>query len=198
MTKIQQRVHDMKLYLFIISCCVVMVALSLSLLYQMNFFAVLCLTTLATVLVILVDGFVAGCARILPKRVANHQAKIYIVSKKEKQFYEKLKIRSWKEELPEIGHFTGFRKNKIAEPKSLEYVERFLMEICYGELGHFASIFLGFVILFFWMDVKIWLPISICVAIINGLLNIPFLFILRYNYYKLALLRKNILKKVSV
>ncbi len=184
----------MKLYLWIISCCVLLISFFISLLNDMSFLAVLTLTTLATVLVILVDGVVAGCARILPKGAANHQLSIYFVSRKEKQFYEKLKIRSWKDKLPEIGHFTGFRKNKIAEPKSLEYLERFLMEICYGELGHFASIFLGFTILFFLMDLKIWLPISICVAVINAMLNIPFLFILRYNYYKLAVLRKNILK----
>lgn len=185
----------MKLYLLIISCCVAMVSIILSLTYKTSFLAVLGLTTMATVLVILVDGAVAGMARMLPKRVANYRLKVYAVSKREKNFYEKLKIRNWKEKLPEIGHFTGFRKNKIADPKSLEYIDRFLLEICYGELGHFASIFFGFLILFFLYNLPIWQPICLCVAVINGLLNMPFIFILRYNSYKLLILRKSNIKK---
>ncbi len=188
----------MKLYLSIISCCVVLVSLFISLFYKANFFVVLSLTTLATILVILVDGTVAGMARIMPKRVANHQLKVYTVSKNEKNFYEKLKIRSWKEKLPEIGHFTGFRKNKIVDPKSVEYIDRFLMEICYGELGHFASLFFGFLILLILYDLPIWLPISVCVAVINAMLNLPFIFILRYNSYKLQILRSSNIKKQNL
>ena len=102
--------------------------------------------------------------------------------------------------MPEIGHFTGFRKNKIADPKSVEYLDRFLLEACYGELGHFWSVFLGFATLLlgfipFFPKMSLWLSISIPVAIINALMNLPSLFILRYNSYKLEVLRKSNLKK---
>jgi hypothetical protein len=44
---------------------------------------------------------------------------------------------------------------------------------------------------------KTWWAISIPVAIINVLLNLPSLFILRYNSYKLVVLRKSTIKKQS-
>ena len=187
----------MKLYAMIISCCVVAISAVVSLALHINFWWNLGLTTLATLAVILVDGLTAGLARISPKKVAQHDGKIYTVSAKEKQFYEKLKIRDWKEKLPEIGHLTGFRKNKIADPKSIEYLERFLLEICYGELGHFASLFTGFLIVCVYPFSSLWIAVSIPVAIINLILNLPFLFVLRYNSYKMEILRKKLLKRTS-
>lgn len=185
----------MKLYLLIIFACILVISAIVTLVSGLNFLYVLAFTAFAVVLVILVDALVATASRLLPAKCANHEKKIYTVSAKEKKFYEKLKIRKWKDRVPEIGHFTGFRKNKIADPKSVEYLDRFLLEACYGELGHFLSLFLGFSILLFFPLTGIWLAVSIPVAIINVLLNLPSLFILRYNSYKLEILRKSNLKK---
>ena len=143
---------------------------------------------------------VATVCRLLPEKFANHESKVYTVSAKEKNFYEKLKIRRWKDKVPEIGHFTGFRKNKIADPKSVEYLDRFLLEACYGELGHFWILFFGFSILLLgfipaFPSMGLWFAISVPVAIINIFLNLPSLFILRYNSYKLEVLRKSNIKK---
>lgn len=187
----------MKLYLLIIFACMALIAAVVSFAFNINFFIVFGITVLATVLVILVDGITAGLMRLLPKKVAKHDAKIYTVSVKEKQFYEKLHIRDWKEKVPEIGHFTGFRKNKIADPKSIEYVERFLMEACYGELGHFLSLFTGFLILLFQPLSLLWLSVSIPVAAVNFILNVPFVMILRYNCYKLEILLKSNQKRLK-
>ena len=131
----------------------------------------------------------------MPKKIAQHDKKIFTVSAKEKKFYEKLKIRKWKDKVPEIGHFTGFRKNKISDPKSVEYVERFLMEACYGEVGHFLSLFFGFLVLLLFPIHKSWLAISIAVAIVNAMLNIPPILVLRYNSYKLEVLLASNIKK---
>ncbi len=180
----------MKLYLTIIGGCMLMIAAIIAFVFRLSYWTVLGLTALAVVLVILVDGLVAAIARLLPKKCANHKYKVFAVSTKERKLYEKLKIRKWKEKVPEIGHFTGFRKNKIAEPKNVEYLDRFLLEICYGEIGHFFGIFLGFAILLFFPIHEVWLAISIPVAIINALLNIPLLFVLRYNFSKLKNLQK--------
>ena len=185
----------MKLYLLIIFACVLVISAVVTLVSSVSFLYALGFTALAVVLVILVDALVATVCRLLPAKCANHESKIYTVSANEKKFYEKLKIRKWKEKVPEIGHFTGFRKNKIADPKSVEYLERFLLEACYGELGHFFSLFFGFVILLFFPLTSIWLAVSIPVAVVNFLLNLPSLFILRYNSYKLEILRKSNLKK---
>ena len=183
------------LYMLIIATAGLLISTVVTLVTKLNFFYVYLITALAILAVVLVDGAVATVSRLLPKSCANHESKIYVVTKEEKKFYEKIKIRQWKDKIPEMGHFTGFRKNKLVDPKSLEYVERFLLESCYGELGHFFSCFLGFVILLFYPVTEIWLAVSIPVAVINIFMNLPSLFILRYNSYKLRILRNSLVKK---
>ena len=186
----------MKMYLTIIGVCVLMLAPIVTLACHTQYLIALGLAVFAVVLVILVDALVATIARLLPKKCANHEYKLFGVSAKERKFYEKLKIRKWKDKIPEIGHFTGFRKNKIVDPKSVEYLDRFLLEICYGEIGHFFSPFFGFAILLLYPIHSAWLAISLPVAIINIFFNLPSLFILRYNSSKLKNLRKiNLMKQ---
>ncbi len=183
------------LYFVIIYVSAILLSALVSLFCGETYLTAFCFTALAVLIVVAVDGVVAGGARLLPKKFANHEKQIFRVSAKEKQFYEKLKIRKWKDKVPEIGHLTGFRKNKIADPKSVEYLDRFLLEICYGQIGHFFSCVLGFCILFFFQLYRFWIPVSLPVAVINVFLNLPSLIILRYNSYKLRILRENLLKK---
>ncbi len=183
------------LYIVIIFCCVVLLSAILTLACSVDFLYALGFTALAVVIVVAIDALVATVSRLLPKACANHEKKVFTVSAKEKKFYEKLKIRKWKDKVPEIGQFTGFRKNKLGDPKSIEYLDRFLMEACYGEIGHFFSCIIGFLTLLFFPLSPIWFEISIPVSIINVFLNLPSLFILRYTCYKLGILRKNTLKK---
>lgn len=185
----------MILYLSIIVVANFLVAGGVSLCAHTSFFYALLMTALATVIVILIDGLTATVCRLLPKKCADERLKMYAVSKKEKKFYEKLKIRQWKDKVPEIGHFTGFRKNKIAEPNSVEYLDRFLLEICYGELGHFCSVFTSFLLLLFFPVYAYWIAIAIPVAFVSAVLNVVSVLILRYNSYKLRVLRANVLKK---
>lgn len=185
----------MKLYLTIIGVCALIISTVITLAAKLNFFYVFGFTVLAILLVIVIDALTATVARLLPKACANHEKKIFTVGAKEKKFYEKLKIRKWKELVPEIGHFTGFRKNKIVDPKSVEYLDRFLLEACYGEIGHFYSLFTGFLLLLLFPLTDIWFAVSLPVCIVNIFMNLPSLFILRYNSYKLVVLKKNLLKK---
>lgn len=185
----------MKLYLIIIFGCSLVISAIVSLASGFDFLLAFALTALAVVIEILIDGLIATIARLLPKKCAQHDARVFVVSAKEKKFYEKMKIRKWKDHIPEIGHFTGFRKNKIADPKSVEYLDRFLLEACYGEIGHFFSVFFGFLVLLLYPIATVWMAISIPVAIINIFLNLPSLFVLRYNSYKLEILRVANLKK---
>ncbi len=187
----------MILYLCIICFASLVISVSVTLISGAGFFGVFGLTWLAIVAVMLIDGLTAGLCRLLPKKCANREKKIFEVSAKEKAFYEKLKIRKWKDKVPEIGQFTGFRKNKIADPKSVEYLDRYLLEICYGEIGHIASVFTGFFILGLFFISPLWIGVALPVAVISALLNLPSLFILRYNSYKLEYLRKNIVKRQS-
>lgn len=185
----------MILYLLIIFGCSLVIAATVALWSGENFLLLFGLVAIGVVFEILVDGLVATVARLMPAKFADHTKKVYQVSAKEKKFYEKLKIRVWKDKIPEIGHFTGFRKNKLADPQSVEYVERFLLESCYGELGHFFALFLGFTVLFLYPLSEFWFALAIPVAIVNFFLNLPSLLVLRYNSYKLTVLRKSLLKK---
>ena len=179
------------LYVVIVAFAALVISLTIWLSTSLAFFSALGYVAFAVTIVVVIDGLTATLARLLPASFAQSDKKIFTVAKKEKLFYEKLKIRKWKDKIPEIGHFTGFRKNKIADPKSVEYVERFLLEACYGEIGHFASCITGFLTLLFFPLTPYWLAISIPVAVINALMNLPSLFILRYNSYKLEILKKN-------
>ena len=185
----------MILYLVIICCASILITASVTFITGEGFFSVLGLTWFSIVVVLLIDGLTATVCRLLPAKCANREKKIFQVSAKEKQFYEKLKIRKWKDKIPEIGQFTGFRKNKIADPKSVEYIERYLLEACYGEIGHIASVFTSFLLLAFFFISPLWIAVALPVAIISAILNLPSLFILRYNSYKLEFLRKNAVKR---
>ena len=184
----------MLLYLAIIIVAAFAIAAIASWSLGVGFLSVLGYTWLAVAAVMLIDAIVASGARSLPKACADHTKKVFIVSKKEKLFYEKLKIRKWKDFVPEIGQFTGFRKNKIAEPKNPAYLERFLLEICYGEIGHLFSAILGFAILLLFGLTKYWIALALPVAIVNAFMNFPSLIILRYNSYKLKILWQNLNK----
>ena len=185
----------MILYLCVITVSAFAIAVIVTLTEQLKFLPTLSLVWLGVVAVILVDAITACLCRALPMRCANIEKSIFKVGQKEKRFYEKCKIRKWKDLIPEIGHFTGFRKNKIAQPNSVEYIDRFLLEIAYGQIVHTVSVLTGFGILFLFPIFNNWLKISIPVAAINGILNVFPTFVLRYNSYKLVILKKNLCKK---
>lgn len=185
----------MILYLLIIFGCSLVIAATVALWSGQNFLLLFGLVAIGVVFEIAVDGLVATIARLMPAKCADHTKRVYHVSSEEKKFYEKLKIRLWKDKIPEIGHFTGFRKNKLADPQSVEYVDRFLLESCYGEIGHFFSLFFGFTVLLLYPLSDVWFALAIPVAIVNFFLNLPSLLVLRYNSYKLVVLKKSLLKK---
>jgi hypothetical protein len=185
----------MLLYLVIIFISSCLIAGGVSLAFGEGYFATFGLTWLAIGIIVVINAIVATIARALPKSFADFEKNFFKVSSKEKNFLEKLKIRTWKDLIPEIGHFTGFRKNKILEPNNPKYIERFLLECCYGEIGHFWSIIFGFLLLLFFFISDTWIAISIPVAIIAGGLNLLPFMTLRYNSYKLRILRTSLLKK---
>lgn len=139
------------------------------------------------VAVIAVDGLFAFLIRRLPAKWFNHKKKLFIVSAGEKKFYEKIKIRKWKDKVPELGQFTDFSKNEIAEPRNNKYLDRYFLEACYGEVIHFSSLFLGFLIIFIY-PLGYWLCFGFPIAVANIFFNLPSLFILRYNSTKLRVL----------
>jgi len=139
----------------------------------------LLLTVLGVAAVIFIDGVAAFVARRLPERWFLPDSPRFAVSKKEVNFYRRIKINSWKKHVPEWGCFTGFHKDKLQSPDNSAYLGRFLLESNYGVAGHVAGALLGYLILFlpFLRPLSMALPI----AVINMILSILPTMILRFN-----------------
>lgn len=139
---------------------------------------------LATVAVILIDAVVAIITRALPKKRLSAFNPIFVISKKERKFLDKLKIKAWKDKIPEMGRFLcDFDKTKVQENPTSEYLLKFLDETVVAEIMHFMSIFAGFLLLL--------IPIAnaqisiLFVVLVNALLQIPPVLVQRYNRPKL-------------
>ncbi len=178
----------MILYLTFIAFCGIVIALGNALGWGDHVGWTFLITYGAILLEMVINGATAGICRSLPKKWVPYEAKFFHVGKREKNFYEKLQIRKWKEKVPEIGQFTGFRKNKVVDPKSVEYIERFLLECRYGEVGHIVSCFSSFLVMLLCLIPAVRWTVVLPIAIIGALMNMPSYMILRYNSYKLDVL----------
>lgn len=131
-----------------------------------------------------IDGISAFILRRLtPKSWYRPNRRIFTVSKKEKNFYNKLKIKSWKDKVPELGGFTSFHKNELKSESDPVYLERFILEANYGVIIHIANALLGVLIVF----IPFCNAPSVCIPVIvvNFILSILPVFILRYTSYTL-------------
>lgn len=122
--------------------------------------------------------------RLTPKKWYLPEKTLFTVSAKERKFYTKLKIKKWKDYVPELGLFTGFSKSEIKEAEDAEYLGRFLIESNYGVIIHVSNALLGFVIAFIPIcsAPSIWIPIYV----VNFVLSILPVAILRYTSHTLA------------
>lgn len=152
----------------------------------------------STVSVILVDGLLAFFIRRLPARWFHRGRRIFCVSRRECRLYVLLGVRRWKDKIPELGVFTGFRKNKIYRPKDNEYIARFILECHYGVVIHLAGAAFGFLILLLYPAAYApW--VGIPVSLVNVLLNALPTFALRYNLPKLeALYTMNLRREAHI
>ena len=153
-----------------------------------SFFYALINVIIFTAAVFVVDAVVALIVRYLPKKIYNPFKKIYKVKTKERNFLDKIKIKKWKDKIPEMGgKLVGFRKDKLKDPTNNEYVLKFMQETCYAEVMHFWSIFLGFCIIFISPAL---LSVSIPVACVNAILQVLPVWVQRYNRTRLEILYK--------
>ena len=145
--------------------------------------------TLSVVFEIAICGLVAFIFERLPEKCYKINSKFFTVSKKEQKFYEKIGIKSWKDKVWELGALGGFRKNKINNPNSSEYLHKFIVESCKGMVGHIVNLFMAYLVIFI-LPLKYWWRIGIWVALVGALLNFLPTLILRYNLPKLAIAHK--------
>lgn len=185
----------MTLYLIIILISTIVIALP-NVIFRPGgepWYMYLIMTIAAVVASLLIDGLVAFIGRRLPKKWMDPNKKIFHASDREIRFYEKIGVRKWKDKVPELGGFTSFHKNKLSDPWNNEYVERYMLEACYGVVIHLFSPYFGFLIVL--LDYKMytgwswmWLTIMIPVAVVNAILIVMPAFILKYNLPKLKIL----------
>ena len=139
---------------------------------------------LGAVAVFAIDGVLAlVIRRLTPKRCYAPSFKLFRVSKRERNLYRTLKIKSWKDKVPELGGFTDFHKNKLESNSDSAYLERFIVEANYGVAIHLANAILGFLILFipFCATPTVWIPIFA----VNFVLSLLPVAVLRYTLYTL-------------
>jgi hypothetical protein len=151
---------------------------------------------IGTIAVIAIDGlFAVVIRRLTPEKWYLPGKKLFIVSKKETKFYKFLKIKAWKDKVPELGMFTGLSKSQLGDTNDIKYLRQFLIEINYGTIIHLVNALTGFLVILIPMPMftsfEIWLPIFI----VNFVLSIMPVFILRYTSYTLYRIYQNKLKK---
>lgn len=141
--------------------------------------------TVGVIAIIAQDGITALIIRRLtPKSWYLPHRRFFKVSSRERKFYTKIKIKKWKDSVPELGLFTGFSKSEIKEADDAEYLGRFLVESNYGVIIHIANAVFGFVIAFIPIcsAPSIWIPIFA----VNFVLSILPVLILRYTSHTLS------------
>lgn len=139
---------------------------------------------LGAIAIFAIDGISAlAIRRLTPKRWYSPSNAIFRVSKKERNFYRSIKIKSWKGRVPELGGFTNFHKDKLKSNSDPEYLERFITEANYGIVIHLANAIIGALIALipFCSSPAIWIPIFA----VNLFLSLLPIAILRYTLYTL-------------
>lgn len=155
-----------------------------------------------TVGVIAIDGLGAFLVRrALPEKWFLPKRRLFTVSKKEHKFYQSIKIKSWKDKVPELGMFTAFSKSEFKSSSDEGYLRRFIIESNYGVICHLQNALFGFLIMFipYFSDtgshfpgyLSIWIPIFA----VNFILSMLPVFILRYTSYTLLRLYEKQQKK---
>lgn len=132
--------------------------------------------------------------RVLPEKVFSPYRHIFRVNSKENKLYAKLKIKKWKDKIPELGKLGGFAKNHINEPSSPQYIFKFLTETCIAETLHIYSILFGGLV-FIFLPSQYLFTISIPVFILNGFLHLLPVLIQRYVRPKFLKIYQHLLEK---
>ena len=159
---------------------------------------VCCAVVLSVIAEIAIDGvFAIIIQNWLPEKWFSSDRRWTRVGQRERNFYEKIKIRSWKDKVLELGALGGFRKNKIKDPNSSEYLNKFIIESNKGVIIHIVCVFVGIFVIFV-LPLKYALRIGLPVIVVNALLNILPTFILRYNMPKLLVAYQRAKKKEQI
>ena len=181
----------MKFYLTVIGVAMLIISAVNIIFDTAAWYNIIILVVVCTALQFALNGIIAIIINKMPDKLFGVDSPLYNVSEAEKTFYRKLKVRSWKDKVWELGGLGGFRKNKLNDPNNPEYIERFIIECNKGVVTHRIGYFVGFLGVFLF-PLKYALVIGIPVALVNLFLNILPTMVLRYNTPKLQVVLKRL------
>lgn len=106
-------------------------------------------------------------------------------------FYRKIRIRQWKDKLPDASKVASdmYRK-EISSAPSEEHLQRLIEESCVAELIHKLLILFSLGVIRIWKGKNGWICWLLCL-----LGNLPFIFIQRFNRPRLQALLSRIQEK---
>ena len=138
--------------------------------------------------VVLVFGVVSWIMFLLgmaiPRSNFDFEDAFYRPRKWEKngRIYDRLKIRLWKDRMPDMSKFiTRMYRKKLAGFRNAEHIRCLLNETCCAELIHVLSMVISPIYILLLDGIS-----GVIVMILNFLGNIPFVLIQRYNRPRLA------------
>ena len=103
-------------------------------------------------------------------------------------YNKRLKIRVWKDFLPQYVSKNGFSKKNLNN-LSLSYINQFILETCRAEWAHKNCMWIAILLIFINKFI-----IGITFFIVVLLINFPYICIQRYNRIRLIKLKEKILK----
>ena len=133
--------------------------------------------------------------KIYPKHWHDRNKKIFKERPFEKKFFENIKIKKWKDKIPQMLNIKNIDEAKIStDVRDVEYLNFFVDETCRAELYHFGFILAGMVCWFFVpnvLKIKFGIPILIFWTFFNMLSVL----VQRYNRPRLLSLLNRASKK---
>lgn len=145
-------------------------------------------SAIALVCVVAADAIIALIVRFIPEEKIDPFAPIFSCGNKEKKFYKFIRVRLWKDYIPETGKYLcHFAKDEVADPTNNTYILRFLRETCYASLMHFISFWAGFIVMMF---LPIPMSITLPIMSVNAVLQFLPICVQRYNRPRLIMLYK--------
>ena len=147
-----------------------------------------------TALQFVLDGVVAFSVRMTPNRLYGIDNPLFHITEWEKELYKRLRVRSWKDKVWELGGLGGFSKKSMASTNNPEYIKKFIVECNRGVATHRLSYPVGFVAMLTLKGTCVF-TVALPVALVNLYLNILPTLVLRYNTPKLKTLYERLLKK---
>ena len=185
----------MKLYLSLIGIAVLLISVFNILLGTGAWYNIVITACLCAVVQFCLDGLVALAINKMPDRLFGIDNRMYYVSEAEKRFYKKIKVRSWKDKIWELGGLGGFSKARLAEPDSPEYIEKFIIECNKGVLTHRLCYPIGLLLMPF-VSKPLAVTVVLPAALVNMFLNILPTLALRFNTPKLQAMLKR-MKRIA-